>query len=122
MIYSEEYQELRVTSKRVYTGENNQQGDVEKQLKLEPIDMMNRDKKDSLPLMQVEFIDSMCLPIYEAFAMISDKLTPLLDGVKENRAQWLKLAEERKVLRTETDPDVGLIAVLCESYLYRLNY
>ncbi|GIY57385.1 dual 3',5'-cyclic-AMP and -GMP phosphodiesterase 11 [Caerostris darwini] len=75
-----------------------EQGDVEKQLKLEPIDMMNRDKKDKLPAMQVGFIDSMCLPVYEAFARISDKLKPLLDGVQENRAQWLKLSEEQKTL------------------------
>ncbi|GIY40449.1 dual 3',5'-cyclic-AMP and -GMP phosphodiesterase 11 [Caerostris darwini] len=75
-----------------------EQGDVEKQLKLEPTDMMNRDKKDKLPLMQVAFIDSICLPLYEAFAMISDKLGPLLEDVKENRAQWLKLAEEKRTL------------------------
>ncbi|GIY83731.1 dual 3',5'-cyclic-AMP and -GMP phosphodiesterase 11 [Caerostris extrusa] len=74
-----------------------EQGDIEKQLQLEPIDMMNRDKKDKLPLMQVAFIDSTCLPLYEAFAMISDELSPLLEGVKENRAQWLKLAEEKEL-------------------------
>ncbi|GIX82519.1 dual 3',5'-cyclic-AMP and -GMP phosphodiesterase 11 [Caerostris extrusa] len=60
-------------------------------------DMMNRDKKAMLPLMQVAFIDSICLPLYEAFAMISDKLCPLLAGVKENRAQWLKLAEGKEL-------------------------
>ncbi|GIX71562.1 hypothetical protein CDAR_569441 [Caerostris darwini] len=75
-----------------------EQGDIEKQLQLEPIDMMNRDKKDKLPWMQVAFIGSTCLPLYEAFAMISDELSPLLEGVKENRAQWLKLAEEKRTL------------------------
>ncbi|GIY65477.1 dual 3',5'-cyclic-AMP and -GMP phosphodiesterase 11 [Caerostris darwini] len=74
------------------------QRDVEKQSKLEPVDMMNRDKKDKLPLMQVAFIDSICLPVYEAFAMILDELSPLLEGVKENRAQWLKLVEEKRTL------------------------
>ncbi|GIY83313.1 dual 3',5'-cyclic-AMP and -GMP phosphodiesterase 11 [Caerostris extrusa] len=43
-------------------------GNVEKQVKLEPI----------------------------AFALISDKFDPLLEGVKENRAQWLELAEGKK--------------------------
>ncbi|GIY07876.1 dual 3',5'-cyclic-AMP and -GMP phosphodiesterase 11, partial [Caerostris darwini] len=75
-----------------------EQGDIQKQLKLEPLDMMNRDKKDKLPLMQVAFIDSICLPVYEAFTLISDKLRPLLEGVKENRAQWIKLAEEKITL------------------------
>lgn len=28
-------------------------------------DIMNREKQDQLPLMQVGFIDSICLPIYE---------------------------------------------------------
>ncbi|GIY26707.1 dual 3',5'-cyclic-AMP and -GMP phosphodiesterase 11 [Caerostris darwini] len=78
-----------------------EQGDVEKQLKLEPIDMMNRDKKDKFPLMQVAFIDSICLPVYEAFTMILDKLGPLLEGVKKNRAQWLKLAEEKNTFSSE---------------------
>lgn len=28
---------------------------------------MNREKEDQLPTMQVGFIDSICLPIYEVF-------------------------------------------------------
>lgn len=31
---------------------------------------MNREKEDQLPLMQVGFIDSICLPIYEVRAII----------------------------------------------------
>ena len=30
-------------------------------------DLMNREKEDELPLMQVGFIDSICLPIYEVY-------------------------------------------------------
>ncbi|XP_071039979.1 dual 3',5'-cyclic-AMP and -GMP phosphodiesterase 11 [Parasteatoda tepidariorum] len=75
-----------------------QQGDIEKeQLKIQPIDMMNRDKKEELPLMQVRFIDSICAPVYEAFSNISEQLKPLMDGVRENRAEWLKLAQERNL-------------------------
>ncbi|KAJ6649109.1 Dual 3',5'-cyclic-AMP and -GMP phosphodiesterase 11 [Pseudolycoriella hygida] len=97
-----------------------EQGDMERQeLKITPIDLMNREKEDQLPMMQVGFIDSICLPIYEpqkysenqnrftnqsaatkntsylfnAFAMLSDKLTPLVDGVRENKVHWLQLAQ-----------------------------
>ncbi|KAJ6649117.1 Dual 3',5'-cyclic-AMP and -GMP phosphodiesterase 11 [Pseudolycoriella hygida] len=28
-----------------------------------------------------------------AFAMLSDKLTPLVDGVRENKVHWLQLAQ-----------------------------
>jgi len=71
-----------------------EQGDIERrELNITPIDMMNREKKDQLPAMQVGFIDSICLPVYDAFASLSVKLTPLLDGVHSNRQQWQLLAE-----------------------------
>lgn len=76
-------------------GEFFEQGDIEKEeLKITPIDMMNREKKDKLPVMQVGFIDSICLPVYEAFAEMTPDLGPLLDGVRHNRQQWQKLADE----------------------------
>lgn len=75
-----------------------QQGDIEKEeLKIQPIDMMNREKKDELPLMQVRFIDAICIPVYEAFSKISDHMKVLEEGVKHNRSQWLKAAEERNL-------------------------
>jgi hypothetical protein len=75
-----------------------EQGDIErKELKLEPIDMMNREKLDSLPKMQVGFIDAICLPIYESFSVYSEnRLQPLLEGCVENKKQWLKLSEHDK--------------------------
>ncbi|EGI67624.1 Dual 3',5'-cyclic-AMP and -GMP phosphodiesterase 11 [Acromyrmex echinatior] len=43
-----------------------EQGDIERRtLNITPIDIMNREKEDQLPMMQVGFIDSICLPIYE---------------------------------------------------------
>ncbi|XP_065355555.1 dual 3',5'-cyclic-AMP and -GMP phosphodiesterase 11 isoform X3 [Calliphora vicina] len=71
-----------------------EQGDMEKQeLNITPIDIMNREKEDELPMMQVGFIDSICLPIYEAFSQLSDKLEPLVEGVRDNRQHWISLAE-----------------------------
>lgn len=71
------------------------QGDLEKnQLHIEPIDMMNREKKDRLPAMQVDFIDTICQPVYEAFSSLSDKLTPMLDGCLNNKKQWVGLADQ----------------------------
>ncbi|XP_050320395.1 dual 3',5'-cyclic-AMP and -GMP phosphodiesterase 11 isoform X1 [Bactrocera neohumeralis] len=72
-----------------------EQGDMEKQeLNIMPIDIMNREKEDELPMMQVNFIESICLPIYEAFADLSDKLEPLVEGVRENREHWIELAQQ----------------------------
>ncbi|XP_057371613.1 dual 3',5'-cyclic-AMP and -GMP phosphodiesterase 11-like isoform X4 [Daphnia carinata] len=71
-----------------------EQGDIERrELNITPIDMMNREKKDQLPAMQVGFIDSICLPVYDAFSAVDEKLTPLLDGVHSNRKNWQSLAD-----------------------------
>ncbi|XP_070170695.1 dual 3',5'-cyclic-AMP and -GMP phosphodiesterase 11 isoform X3 [Polyergus mexicanus] len=73
-----------------------EQGDIERRtLNITPIDIMNREKEDQLPMMQVGFIDSICLPIYEAFAQLSDKLVPLVDGVRMNKQHWLEIAESK---------------------------
>ena len=74
-----------------------EQGDLEKnELQMEPIDMMNREKMDNLPSMQVGFIDAICLPIYDAFSKFSDgKLEPMLAGCLVNKAEWRKLAEAK---------------------------
>lgn len=87
---------------------------------------MNREKEDQLPLMQVGFIDSICLPIYEvslteklantqtsfyiklestnfffliffqAFSTLSDTLNPLVNGVRQNKNYWLELSNSRR--------------------------
>ncbi|XP_070499705.1 dual 3',5'-cyclic-AMP and -GMP phosphodiesterase 11-like isoform X3 [Chironomus tepperi] len=71
-----------------------EQGDMERQeLNITPIDIMNREKEDQIPMMQVGFIDSICMPIYEAFADLSKDLKPLVEGVVDNKKHWLELAQ-----------------------------
>ncbi|XP_043486757.1 dual 3',5'-cyclic-AMP and -GMP phosphodiesterase 11-like isoform X2 [Polistes fuscatus] len=73
-----------------------EQGDIERRtLNITPIDIMNREKEDQLPIMQVGFIDSICLPIYEAFAILSEKLEPLVEGVRNNKRHWIEIAESK---------------------------
>ena len=45
-----------------------EQGDIErKELKITPSAMMDRSKEDQLPTMQVDFIDAICIPVYQVF-------------------------------------------------------
>ncbi|XP_078579750.1 dual 3',5'-cyclic-AMP and -GMP phosphodiesterase 11-like isoform X5 [Branchiostoma floridae x Branchiostoma japonicum] len=74
-----------------------EQGDLEKeQLKIQPMDMMNREKKDKLPEMQVDFIDAICMPVYKYLAKALPSLSPLLKGCEDNRQHWQTLADSRK--------------------------
>ncbi|CAF3453023.1 unnamed protein product [Rotaria sp. Silwood1] len=78
-----------------------QQGDIERnQLHVEPIPMMDRDKKDELPKMQVGFIDSICLPVYKMLAEVESGLSPLYEGCKRNRENWEKLQQEHDKLKS----------------------
>ncbi|KAJ8984667.1 hypothetical protein NQ317_015758 [Molorchus minor] len=67
------------------------------------IDLMNREKEDQLPLMQ-------------SFAVLSDKLDPLVEGVQKNRQKWLEIAAENclvppTVAGEERDDNDNLIVV-----------
>ncbi|KAG8014823.1 cGMP-specific 3' [Nibea albiflora] len=71
------------------------QGDKEREeFKIKPIDIMNRENSTRLPYMQVEYIDDICYPLYKAVSRLFDSCSPLLNGCKKNRENWLQLAEK----------------------------
>lgn len=56
---------------------------------------MNREKKDELPKMQISFIDTICLPIYQSFARLGPSpMKILLNGVIDNREAWHLLSSQ----------------------------
>uniref|UniRef100_A0A8C1VW07 Phosphodiesterase n=1 Tax=Cyprinus carpio TaxID=7962 RepID=A0A8C1VW07_CYPCA len=72
-----------------------EQGDKERrELNIEPIDLMNREKQDKIPSMQVSFIDAICTQLYVALTGISEYCSPLLEGCRKNRQNWKLLAEQ----------------------------
>uniref|UniRef100_A0A8P4KE62 Phosphodiesterase n=1 Tax=Dicentrarchus labrax TaxID=13489 RepID=A0A8P4KE62_DICLA len=72
-----------------------EQGDKERrELNIEPSDLMNREKRDKIPSMQVSFIDAICTQLYETLAGMSEYCSPLLEGCQKNRQHWKRLAEE----------------------------
>ncbi|KAL7639239.1 UNVERIFIED_CONTAM: hypothetical protein RMT77_010773 [Armadillidium vulgare] len=72
-----------------------EQGDLEKlKLNQEPMAMMDREKKDELPKMQVGFINFICLPLYKALSESFPWVKPLYDGCKRNQENWQRLSEQ----------------------------
>lgn len=43
--------------------------------------------------------------LFQSFATLSDKLEPLVEGVRYNRIKWLELAEQTPELIPENDMD-----------------
>ncbi|XP_033324834.1 phosphodiesterase 6 [Megalopta genalis] len=82
------------------------QGDLERlQLNQQPVAMMDREKRDELPQMQVGFIDMICLPLYKVMADTFPWIMPLYNGTMENRRHWQDLAEKVKMGLTWIDRD-----------------
>jgi len=91
---------------KLVTTEFFHQGDLEKeQLKLKPIPMMDREKKDELPSMQVSFIDEICMPVYESLATASVHLSPMLEGCVENRHNWSQLHHKETLKHQDLQQD-----------------
>ncbi|XP_055921410.1 cGMP-specific 3',5'-cyclic phosphodiesterase isoform X2 [Eupeodes corollae] len=82
------------------------QGDLEKlQLNTQPVAMMDRERKDELPKMQVGFIDIICLPLYRVLCDAFPWITPLYEGTMENKRNWQDLAEKVEMGLTWIDHD-----------------
>ena len=70
------------------------QGDQERdKFSSAPIPMMDREKQNELPKMQVGFIDFVCMPLYKVFYHINPRLKPFYDGVLDNRKNWQDAAD-----------------------------
>uniref|UniRef100_A0A8C5RE92 PDEase domain-containing protein n=1 Tax=Laticauda laticaudata TaxID=8630 RepID=A0A8C5RE92_LATLA len=71
-----------------------EQGDLEKTvLQQQPIPLMDRAKKDELPKLQCGFIDFVCTFVYKEFSRFHKEITPMLDGLQNNRVEWKALGD-----------------------------
>ncbi|XP_059803558.1 cone cGMP-specific 3',5'-cyclic phosphodiesterase subunit alpha' isoform X3 [Hypanus sabinus] len=72
-----------------------EQGDLERTvLQQQPIPMMDRNKRDELPKLQVGFIDFVCTFVYKEFSRFHKEIKPMYDGLQNNRVEWKSLADE----------------------------
>ncbi|XP_042280424.1 dual 3',5'-cyclic-AMP and -GMP phosphodiesterase 11A [Thunnus maccoyii] len=74
------------------TSEFFEQGDRERsELKLTPAAIFDRNRKDELPALQLEWIDGICKPLYQALLKLNRKLQPMIDEIDANRKKWQEL-------------------------------
>ncbi|KAK3786950.1 hypothetical protein RRG08_037415 [Elysia crispata] len=71
-----------------------QQGDEERKRGITPVEMMDRNKKDELPNLEVGFIQSICVPCYELMFQVMPDTKPMLDGARANLQRWKSMADE----------------------------
>ncbi|EHB07595.1 Cone cGMP-specific 3',5'-cyclic phosphodiesterase subunit alpha' [Heterocephalus glaber] len=75
--------------------------------------MMDRNKKDELPKLQVGFIDFVCTFVCTEFSRFNKETTPMLNGLQNNRMEWKSLAdkydEKVKIMQEEAKKQEGKI-------------
>ncbi|CAL1540861.1 unnamed protein product, partial [Lymnaea stagnalis] len=80
---------------RVIYEEFYSQGDEEKKRGIIPMQMMDREKKEELPKLEVGFIQSICVPCYELMFSVMPDTKPMLEGAKENLKRWQDLLDNQ---------------------------
>ncbi|XP_036916411.1 cAMP and cAMP-inhibited cGMP 3',5'-cyclic phosphodiesterase 10A [Sturnira hondurensis] len=67
------------------------EGDEMKKLGIQPIPMMDRDKKDEVPQGQLGFYNAVAIPCYSTLMRIFPPTEPLLRACRNNLSQWEKV-------------------------------
>ncbi|KAJ6664617.1 hypothetical protein lerEdw1_006190 [Lerista edwardsae] len=80
----------RLTASDIYA-EFWAEGDEMKKLGIQPIPMMDRDKKDEVPQGQIGFYNAVALPCYTTLTQVLPPTGPLLRACRENLKQWEKV-------------------------------
>ncbi|XP_044283000.1 dual 3',5'-cyclic-AMP and -GMP phosphodiesterase 11A [Varanus komodoensis] len=102
------------------TSEFFEQGDRERsELKLTPSAIFDRNRKDELPRLQLEWIDSICMPLYQVLVKLNGKLKPMLDSVVANRNKWEELHQKR--LLSQAAPTSSSSSSKCSMSLEDIN-
>ncbi|XP_062851102.1 cAMP and cAMP-inhibited cGMP 3',5'-cyclic phosphodiesterase 10A [Trichomycterus rosablanca] len=69
------------------------EGDEMKKIGMQPIPMMDRDKKDEVPQGQMGFYNAVAIPCYTTLSELFAPSTPLLRACRENLSQWEKIVQ-----------------------------
>ncbi|XP_028676111.1 cAMP and cAMP-inhibited cGMP 3',5'-cyclic phosphodiesterase 10A isoform X1 [Erpetoichthys calabaricus] len=80
----------RLTANDIYA-EFWAEGDEMKKIGMQPIPMMDRDKKDEVPQGQVGFYNAVAIPCYTTLSELFPAASPLLQACRDNLSQWERL-------------------------------
>uniref|UniRef100_A0A670YU06 Phosphodiesterase n=1 Tax=Pseudonaja textilis TaxID=8673 RepID=A0A670YU06_PSETE len=103
----------RLTANDIYA-EFWAEGDEMKKLGIQPIPMMDRDKKDEVPQGQIGFYNAVALPCYSTLAQILPPTMPLHRACSPDmRAQWSQTASVKEELVSDEIMTSPFTTVFC---------
>nr|XP_039326270.1 cAMP and cAMP-inhibited cGMP 3',5'-cyclic phosphodiesterase 10A-like [Saimiri boliviensis boliviensis] len=90
------------------------EGDEMKKLGIQPIPMMDRDKKDEVPQGQLGFYSAVAIPCYTTLTQILPPTEPLLKACRDNLSQWEKMIRGEETATWISSPSVAQKAAAWE--------
>lgn len=78
------------------------QGDLEREMGMNPNLMMDR-KKACIPALQIEFLDTVVSPTFDIFVQVFPETLSFLETVQTNRTQWIDVKAKDDELRNGTN-------------------
>ncbi|KAJ8248254.1 hypothetical protein GJAV_G00240050 [Gymnothorax javanicus] len=94
----------KVTANDIYA-EFWAEGDEMKKIGIQPIPMMDRDKKDEVPQGQVGFYNAVAIPCYTTLSELFPPSAPLLKACRENLNQWEGIVKGETVWAPPPTPE-----------------
>ncbi|XP_028637307.1 cAMP and cAMP-inhibited cGMP 3',5'-cyclic phosphodiesterase 10A [Grammomys surdaster] len=83
------------------------EGDEMKKLGIQPIPMMDRDKRDEVPQGQLGFYNAVAIPCYTTLTQILPPTEPLLKACRDNLNQWEKVIRGEETAMWISGPVAG---------------
>ncbi|XP_065107281.1 cAMP and cAMP-inhibited cGMP 3',5'-cyclic phosphodiesterase 10A isoform X2 [Paramisgurnus dabryanus] len=97
----------RLTANDIYA-EFWAEGDEMKKIGIQPIPMMDRDKKHEVPQGQVGFYNAVAIPCYTTLSELFPPSNPLLSACRENLSHWEQIVQGEDVSAWALNEEVDL--------------
>ncbi|XP_046331739.1 cGMP-dependent 3',5'-cyclic phosphodiesterase-like isoform X1 [Haliotis rufescens] len=87
------------------------QGDLEKAVGKDPIEMMDREKA-CIPDLQINFLDGIALPVYRILEKLFPECKEVNDAVEKNKLKWVRIGQLLKMRRGTSTQGLSMEQIL----------
>ncbi|XP_067663300.1 cGMP-dependent 3',5'-cyclic phosphodiesterase-like isoform X2 [Haliotis asinina] len=87
------------------------QGDLEKAVGKDPIEMMDREKA-CIPDLQINFLDGIALPVYRILEKLFPECKEVHEAVEKNKLKWVRIGQLLKMRRGTSTQGLSMEQIL----------
>nr|XP_006820514.1 PREDICTED: cGMP-dependent 3',5'-cyclic phosphodiesterase-like [Saccoglossus kowalevskii] len=107
------WQTIKKVAENIYQ-EFFRQGDLEKAMGNNPIEMMDREKA-CIPELQINFLDTIAHPVFQILGQLFPEAMPLNDAVENNKTMWKEVKAETQRRKLSSTNSLDFFRLKLES-------